>query len=93
MKKLLILVFCFIILIGCDNPFIKSSFGRGDQVIIKDTNEKGTINAITKRTKEYRVKLSDGSNKWFKNDEIIKDTGQKGELGNDRNNKKDSNTM
>ncbi len=77
MKKILILLVCFVLLIGCDNPFMKSPFGRGDQVLIKETGEKGTINAVTKRTKEYRVKLPDGSNKWFGINDIAKDAGQK----------------
>jgi hypothetical protein len=77
MRKLVIFLFCLIIFFGCDNPFMKSPFERGDQVLIKATGEKGTINAITKRTKEYRIKLSDGSSKWFGINDIAKDTGQK----------------
>ena len=75
MKKLLILFISLILLAGCDSPFAKSPFERGDKIVIKSTGEKGTVNAVSRRSGDYRVKV-DGSNKWVHGSEIAKDTGQ-----------------
>lgn len=71
MKKLVILLVCFV-LVGCSgfhNPFKPSPFSYGDQVVITATGEQGTINGVAKRSGEYRIKLADGS-KWVKENEM-----------------------
>lgn len=69
MKKILILIFCFILFLGCDNPLKKSTFGYGDQVIVKATGEKGKVVGSSRKSGEYKVRLPSGD-KWLNDYDI-----------------------